>query len=573
MGHFTIRARLLFSYGLLAFIFLLFSVLFLTSLQAANAHFESYVNGIAARQNMAHGVREAVDLRAIAARNLVLVTTAQDTAIEKAVVLKAHEDVTANLARLQKLVDAKDASSEARTFVAGIAKIEAAYSPVALRIVELALNKQTDEAIAMMNQQCRPLLAALVKITRDYSDWNDIRSAEVVAQAGADFTQRRTIVLAACLAVLALVILAGVFITRSILLPIAQAVSIAQTVAEGNLSSSINTSARDETGKLLRALSEMQDSLVRVVKKVRDGSESVASASIQIAQGNMDLSGRTESQASALEQTAASMEELNATVKQNAENALQANQLARRAADVAVDGGQVVSQAVVTMKQISDSSKKIADIIGVIDGIAFQTNILALNAAVEAARAGEQGRGFAVVATEVRNLAQRSAAAAKEIKILITDSVDRVDQGTALVGKAGSTMDDVVGAIRRVTDIMAEISAASAEQSTGVAQVSDAVNSMDENTQQNAAMVEQMAAAATGLNTQANELVDAVAVFNLGQRVGPVEQAVRVVQMTQPARLQATVTPRKSPALRVTAQAKIPARTMPVRYVSTLESS
>jgi methyl-accepting chemotaxis protein-1 (serine sensor receptor) len=517
MDKLTIRARLLFSYGSLGFAFLLFSVLFLTSLQAANDNFQQYVSGIGARQNMVNTFREAVDLRALAARNLVLVTTAQDFAAEKAAVGKAHADVGSSLLKLQNLVQAPDAAGQPRAFVAGIAKIEASYAPVALKIVDLVSSKQTDAAILMMNQQCRPLLASLVKITGEYADYTTARSATMIDEARAAFVARRNIVAAACLAVLTLLVLASIFITRSIVAPIAQAVNIAQTVAEGNLSTSIDTSARDETGQLLRALGAMQTSLITVVRSVREGSESVASASMQIAQGNMDLSGRTESQASALEQTAASMEELNATVKQNAENAVQANQLAQRAAGVASAGGQVVAQAVATMKQISDSSKQIADIIGVIDGIAFQTNILALNAAVEAARAGEQGRGFAVVASEVRNLAHRSAAAAKEIKTLITDSVTRVEQGTALVGKAGDTMGEVVSAIERVTSIMGDISAASAEQSTGVAQVSEAVNTMDENTQQNAALVEQMAAAANGLQVQANDLVGAVAVFNLGQ--------------------------------------------------------
>jgi methyl-accepting chemotaxis protein len=292
-----------------------------------------------------------------------------------------------------------------------------------------------------------------------------------------------------------------------------QAVAIAQRVADGDLSTSVTTV---NSGSLLGQLDAMQTRLADVVNRVRQGSESVATASAEIAQGNQDLSNRTESQASALEQTAASMEELSSTVKQNADNARQANQLAMSASTVAVHGGEVVAQVVDTMRGINDASRKISDIISVIDGIAFQTNILALNAAVEAARAGEQGRGFAVVASEVRSLAGRSAEAAKEIKILINASVERVEQGTTLVDQAGVTMTEVVNSIRRVTDIMGEISAASNEQSIGVSQVGEAVTQMDQVTQQNAALVEEMAAAASSLKSQAQDLVQTVAVFKLG---------------------------------------------------------
>ena len=302
-----------------------------------------------------------------------------------------------------------------------------------------------------------------------------------------------------------------------IIVSIRQAVAVTEAVAEGDLTQHIEVQGHDEVAQLLRSLRSMQTHLSNVVSVVRQGSESVSTASAEIAQGNHDLSARTESQASALEETAASMEELSSTVKQNADNARQADQLAQSASSVAVQGGEVVSQVVHTMKGISDSSKKIADIINVIDGIAFQTNILALNAAVEAARAGEQGRGFAVVASEVRSLAGRSADAAKEIKALITESVNRVDQGTGLVDQAGNTMNEVVSSIRRVTDIMGEISAASSEQSSGVSQVGDAVTQMDQATQQNAALVEQMAAAASSLRSQAQDLVTAVAVFKLNE--------------------------------------------------------
>jgi len=304
--------------------------------------------------------------------------------------------------------------------------------------------------------------------------------------------------------------------------PIREAQAAAHRIAEGDLTVDLRSEGRDEIGSLLQAMQSMQVALREVVGRVRSNADSVATASAQIAQGNQDLSGRTEQQASSLQQTAASMEELGSTVNQNADNARQASQLALGASQVAVKGGEVVAQVVDTMKGINNSSRQIADIIGVIDGIAFQTNILALNAAVEAARAGEQGRGFAVVASEVRSLAQRSAEAAKEIKSLITASVERVEQGTALVDQAGATMEEVVASIRRVTDIVGEISSASVEQSSGVAQVGQAVTQMDQATQQNAALVEESAAAAESLKQQAQGLVQAVAVFKLTHRGEPI---------------------------------------------------
>jgi len=302
---------------------------------------------------------------------------------------------------------------------------------------------------------------------------------------------------------------------RNLSRSLAQAIDVANAVAQGDLTQSLRVQGKDEIALLMQALRGMSESLVTVVSNVRRGSESVATASAEIASGNHDLSARTEQQASALEETAASMEQLGATVKQNADSARQANQLAMSASTVAVKGGEVVGQVVETMKGINDSSRKISDIISVIDGIAFQTNILALNAAVEAARAGEQGRGFAVVASEVRSLAGRSADAAKEIKTLISASVERVEHGTSLVDQAGVTMTEVVGSIKRVTDIMGEISAASNEQALGVAQVGEAVTQMDQTTQQNAALVEEMAAAASSLKSQAQDLVQVVAAFKL----------------------------------------------------------
>jgi methyl-accepting chemotaxis protein len=304
-------------------------------------------------------------------------------------------------------------------------------------------------------------------------------------------------------------------ITRSITVPLKDALLTAQRVASGDLTGEAGLGREDETGILLRALHDMQDQLIGVVSHVRDNADSVATASAEIAQGNLDLSQRTENQAASIEQTASTMDALSATVRDNAASARKANELASGAADVAACGGQVVGQVVDTMKAINQSSRKIGDIIAVIDGIAFQTNILALNAAVEAARAGEQGRGFAVVAGEVRSLAQRSAEAAKEIKTLITASVEQVEQGTTLVDRAGSTMDEIVSAIQRVSSIVAEISEASSEQSDGVSQVGAALTHMEQATQQNAALVEQSAAAAESLKIQASQLVDAVAVFKL----------------------------------------------------------
>jgi methyl-accepting chemotaxis protein len=300
---------------------------------------------------------------------------------------------------------------------------------------------------------------------------------------------------------------------RSVTRPVGRALTVANAVAQGNLAVTVPVQGDNELGQLMQGLSGMRDNLSRVVQQVLQGSENVATASAQIAMGNKDLSGRTEAQASALEQTSASMEELGTTVEKNADNAQKANQLAQTASVVAVRGGEVVGQVVHTMKDINESSRRIADIIGVIDGIAFQTNILALNAAVEAARAGEQGRGFAVVASEVRSLAGRSAEAAKEIKSLISASVQRVEQGTALVDQAGSTMGEVVNAIREVTDIMGEISRSSTEQANGVAQVVQAVTQMDHATQQNATLVEEIAAAADGLHAQSQQLLETVSVF------------------------------------------------------------
>ncbi|MFN4003505.1 MAG: methyl-accepting chemotaxis protein [Hylemonella sp.] len=389
------------------------------------------------------------------------------------------------------------------------------YQAHAAEIVTLARQRRDEEAMDILKGVGLQTFTALE---------NELRALTRLAREGASRSRDtnaalQSVVVWVNLGALALTVVLGLWIARTLTRAISGGVRYAATltrkVAQGDLSSVINPNTQDEIGHLLHALRDMQNQLAALVTRVRQGAQHVSTASAEIAQGNQDLSARTESQASALEETAASMEELGSTVKQNADNARQANQLAQNATAVAARGGEVVAQMVHTMQGINEASRKIHDIIGVIDGIAFQTNILALNAAVEAARAGEQGRGFAVVAGEVRHLAQRSAAAAKEIKALITDSVGRVEQGSTLAEQAGATMQEVVAAIRRVTDIMAEISAASSEQSAGVAQVGEAITQMDQTTQQNAALVEEMAAAAASLNTQAQELVQAVGVFRL----------------------------------------------------------
>jgi len=405
-------------------------------------------------------------------------------------------------------------TDEGRSQLADIDKAREAYrKPRA----DLFKRKAAGEDVGpLVDSQLKPLSDAYIATLRTLEERQLMLYERTRDQATAEAAQGRLILITAAVLALLIGICAAFVLSRSITTPLQLAVRRAGQIAEGDLTQPIATQGRDEAAALLGALHHMQASLTRVVADVRGNAESVATASGQIAQGNHDLSARTEAQASALEQTAASMEQLGATVRQNADNAAQANQLAMNASTVAVQGGAVVAEVVDTMRGINDASRKIADIIGVIDGIAFQTNILALNAAVEAARAGEQGRGFAVVASEVRSLAGRSAEAAKEIKQLIGDSVGRVEQGTQLVDKAGSTMTEVVNAIRRVTDIMGEISAASREQSAGVAQVGEAITQMDQATQQNAALVEQSAAAADSLRSQAAQLVQAMSVFHTG---------------------------------------------------------
>lgn len=395
------------------------------------------------------------------------------------------------------------------------------FKTVALSLIELrravaAGSKTMDDMVSTFGQgRDKAAMDGFRALEHDFGAAERDLLVIRTANANGYRTLNRNAILGGSLGALALAILLGIWNTRSITNPLQQAVVLAQAVADGKLNSNIAIVGKDETAKLLTALKAMQNNLAKVVSGVRQSAEGVATSSAEIAQGNLNLSERTEQQASSLEETAASMEELGSTVRKNTDNAKQANQLAQNAALVASNGGEVVNQVVQTMRGINDSSKRIADIISVIDGIAFQTNILALNAAVEAARAGEQGRGFAVVASEVRSLAQRSADAAKEIKGLISTSVERVEQGSALVDKAGATMAEIVSSIKTVSDIMTEISAASDEQNAGVGQVAEAVTMMDQATQQNAALVEESTAAAEGLKGQAQQLVQMMAVFTV----------------------------------------------------------
>ena len=395
------------------------------------------------------------------------------------------------------------------------------YVTLMTQLFQLSRNGETAKAREFMNGPSLQLYNASSDTLNKLLDLNTEDANNESRKAAVAFSRGVWVMGLAALLALGLAVAAGMWITNSIRGPLQSAVNVADKVAGGDLSTHIEVRTSDEVGQLFAALQRMQASLVETVRTVRHNAEGVAAASSQIATGNADLSSRTEQQASSLEETAASMEELGSTVRLNAENAREANQLARTAANVAVQGGDVVGEVVTTMRGINDSSRKIADIIGVIDSIAFQTNILALNAAVEAARAGEQGRGFAVVAGEVRSLAGRSAEAAKEIKTLISESVGRVEQGTVLVDKAGTTMAEVVDSIQKVTAIVGEISNASSEQSQGVSQVGEAVSQMDTVTQQNAALVEESAAASDSLRRQAQELLRAVEVFRLSGGEGP----------------------------------------------------
>jgi len=419
------------------------------------------------------------------------------------------------LKKHQQRYESLIANAEERKLYVEFTKLQNEYMVLQNRIIALSHAQKNDEALALFRGDSLRLYGSVEEKIHEIFKLNEDGADAADKLGDTLYARSRLWIIAALVGCIVFGLGIALWLSHMIASSLRQAVTVAQTVAAGDLTSRIEVRSKDETGQLLQALKEMNESLADIVGEVRGGTDAMASASAQIASGNLDLSSRTEEQASSLEETASSMEELTGTVKQNADNARQANALAVSASEVAVKGGTVVGQVVDTMASINSSSKKIVDIISVIDGIAFQTNILALNAAVEAARAGEQGRGFAVVATEVRTLAQRSASAAKEIKALIDDSVGKVESGAKLVDQAGITMQEIVDSVKRVTDIMGEISAASHEQTTGIEQINQAITQMDQVTQQNASLVEESAAASEALQGQATKLAQAVSIFKV----------------------------------------------------------
>ena len=511
LANLKIGKRLALGYGVICAMLVLMIILSNAMLGRVNAGTDEIVNQRMPRIDMAVRVQDETNNIAIALRNVMLSRDAADRARQVETIMASRRTMDELLAQMKDAIQ----SEKGRALLAQMEQETATYKTGQDKLISLVQAGDMDAAHALLGGDMRPLLLRLKAATGEQAALQKEIAARAAQEAGATYRSTSLLMWGLGAAALVLAGLVAWLITRSITRPLNQALEVANTVAAGDLTSRIEVTTRDETGQLLAALKTMNASLANTVGTVRVGTDTIAVAASQVAVGAQDLSSRTEQQASALEEAASSMEELTSTVRQNADNARQANVLAEVASNVAARGGDVVKQVVGTMNDINAASARINDIIGVIDGIAFQTNILALNAAVEAARAGEQGRGFAVVASEVRNLAQRSAAAAKEIKGLIGDSTGAVEQGSKLVAEAGSTMDEIVDSVRRVTDIMAEISAASLEQSAGIEQINQAVTQMDQGTQQNAALVEEAAAAATAMREQSTLLAQAVAVFRI----------------------------------------------------------
>jgi len=516
MSGLSIRQKLRLAFAALALIVTVLSVTAAYSLRRDSQIFGAYVAEDVGRLALTNELMHASNARAIAARNMVLTDVPQALQKEQQRALAAHQRVqAAHQALAAKVQHDTDVTPGEREAYGRLARIEQAYAPVALRIVQAAFDGNKAQATEDMNLNCYPLLDQLVDAANAY-----LLLAQKLSNQAAQDAQQGTqaeLWLQMALASLAVVAATGlaIWLPGHILNPIGEAIAIAEVTARGDLTRRIDTRRADEAGKLLLALQTMTTSLSDIVYRVREASDSITTGSKEIAVGNQDLSQRTEMQASNLEQASSTMSEMLHSVEGSTGTANEASRLANAASEAARAGGEVVDQVVSTMTQISQSSRKISEIIATIDGIAFQTNILALNAAVEAARAGEQGRGFAVVAGEVRQLAQRSAEAAKEIRGLITDSVERVEVGGQLVSQAGDRIHAVVDQVAQVATLMAEIREASSTQHDGFARISATVSTLDNATQQNAALVEQSAAAADSLSQQANSLRDAVAVFRV----------------------------------------------------------
>ena len=506
-----IGQRLTIGFGLVIALLLLLAALALLRIQSLSGEVTSLVDETYPRTVMANGIKADLNEVSRSMLSILVMSDAEQIKGELSRIEKYSKSSDEHLAALQKAI----VDEEGQKLLEGIAKLNDKSRKSQKTFVSLINEGMKEDAMTKFLFSMRPTHSKCFELLDQLVAQQNKQMEAAGANSSKQARSTAVFILALALAAAVISMLVATFSTRSITRPLTRAVRIAQQVAKGDLSSTITSRSKDETGQLMQALGEMNQSLQRIVGDVRQGTEAIASASSQIASGNSDLSSRTEQQAASLQQTSGAMDELTRIVKQNADNASQANQLATSASSVAAQGGQVVTQVVQTMGSIDASSRKIVDIISVIDGIAFQTNILALNAAVEAARAGEQGRGFAVVAGEVRTLAQRSATAAKEIKSLINESVEKVEQGSRLVTQAGSTMDDVVASVKRVSDIIGEITHASQSQSQGIEAVNRSIHQMDGVTQQNAALVEQAAAAAESMQNQAHNLAEVVSIFKL----------------------------------------------------------
>ena len=512
LSRLNIGARLSLAFGLVLVLLILTLALSLNALREMQARTARIIDDHNVKVSAANTATSAIRDVAAYASNIAMLDDDAAMEVERRKLSEVRGKYGAAKALLTRLID----DDQGKELLAKLNASLAVAVPLNNQMIEMRLQHKNAEAIAFLMNKASPALRDTIVALDAIVSYETETTRRVADEAREDYLRTRNLLFA--LGAIAIILCAMIAwrITRSIKIPLTRALSVAEAVAAGDVSTKILSVAADETGRLLSALKKMNDNLNRIVGRVRSGAETIATASAEIAAGNRSLSDRTEQQAASLEETASSMEELTATVRQNADNARQANQLAAAASEVAVKGGDVVSQVVATMASINDSSRKVVDIIAVIDGIAFQTNILALNAAVEAARAGEQGRGFAVVASEVRALAQRSAGAAREIKTLIDDSVEKVGSGTKLVDSAGETMQEVVASVGKVRDIIEEIASASAEQTAGIEQIHQAVTQMDQTTQQNAALVEQASAASEALRDQAVQLTNAVSIFKLG---------------------------------------------------------